>query len=144
MNLSAADANDRVDQLITLVAQLTTRITAETRAFEARRPQDAQAGLAETQRLANLYRHEATRVRREPALIEAAEPARRTRLREAVTAFEAVLARHARALEAAKIVTEGLVRAVAEEVAAARPHAAGYGPGAKGAYAGPIAYNQRA
>lgn len=144
MSLAAADPDDRVEQLMALLAQLTARITAETQAFEARRPQEAQAGLAETQRLANLYRHEATRIRRDPSLIAAADPTRRYRLREAVTGFEATLARHARALEAAKVVTEGLVKAVAEEIAAARPQAAGYGPGVKTAYAAPIALNRRA
>lgn len=146
MSLSASDADDRVRQLTALTEQLTARITAETRAFEARRPQDAQAGLAETQRLANLYRHEASRIRREPGLIDGADPTLRSGLRQAVTAFEAALGRHARALEAARVITEGLVKAVAEEVAAARPQAAGYGPAARtpAGSAGPIAFNRRA
>ncbi len=41
-----------------------------------------------------------------------------------------MLARHGRAIEAAKIITEGLVRAIAEEVAGQRQQATGYGPGA--------------
>ena len=49
----------------------------------------------------------------------------------ATEAFEAVLARHGRALEAAKTVTEGLVRAIAEEVARSRSAGTGYGPGAQ-------------
>jgi hypothetical protein len=38
-----------------------------------------------------------------------------------------VLGRHGRSVKAAKIVTEGLVRTIAEEVAARRAPAAGYG-----------------
>jgi hypothetical protein len=144
--MTAEDADDRVDQLSALTEQLSERLTRETRAFEARRPQDAAPGLAETQRLANLYRHESARVRREPALIAAATPERRERLKRATLAFDAVLARHGRALEAARTVTEGLVRAVAEEVAAARPKAAGYGPGARpqGGAASAVTLNRRA
>jgi hypothetical protein len=45
------------------------------------------------------------------------------------------VARQARALNAAKTVTEGLVHAIAQEVAAQRSSGAGYGPGAQ-AHAG--------
>jgi hypothetical protein len=41
-----------------------------------------------------------------------------------------VLARQGRTLEAAKTVTEGLVRAIAEEVTSQREQSASYGPGA--------------
>ena len=43
--------------------------------------------------------------------------------------FDAVLARQGRALDAAKTVTEGLVRAIAEEVASKRNTGSGYGRG---------------
>ena len=55
----------------------------------------------------------------------------RLRLVRATEAFDAVLARHARALTAAKTVTEGVVKAIAEEVGRARAQTAGYGPGAR-------------
>lgn len=144
--MTAEGADDRVDQLAALTEQLSERLTRETRAFEARRPQEVANGVADTQRLANLYRHETTRIRREPDLIAGADPARRERLKRATLAFDAVLARHGRALEAAKLVTEGLVRAVAEEVASARPQASGYGPGARtpGAAVTAVTLNRRA
>jgi hypothetical protein len=53
--------------------------------------------------------------------------AERTRLIRATEAFDAVLARQGRAIAAAKIVTEGLVRAIAEEVVALRSRTANYG-----------------
>ncbi len=53
---------------------------------------------------------------------------RRRRLMQATEAFDAVLARQGRAIEAAKTVTEGLVRAIAEEVASTREQRTGYGP----------------
>jgi hypothetical protein len=130
MALAANDADDRVQQLLVLTDRLTDLLAAETRAFEARRPQDAAATSEETQRLANLYRHEAARIRAEPALIASARPESRRALIASTRGFEAVVARHGRALQAAKMITEGLVQAIAAEVAASRAPAA-YGPGAR-------------
>jgi len=131
MTLAAVDENDRVEQLIALTRRLIDRLTAETLAYESRRPQDAAAGSAETLRLANLYRHESMSIRQNPGLIRGARAELRQRLIEATKAFHAVLARHGRAVAAAKTLTEGLVQAIATEVAAQRSRAAGYGPAAR-------------
>jgi hypothetical protein len=128
MALAAHDAADRVDQLIILTERLTALLVEECQAFERRRPQDIAGQVEETQRMANLYRHESTRVRANPALVSGAPLAQRQRLMRATEAFDSVLARHGRALAAAKAVTEGLVRAVAEEVACQRTSATAYGP----------------
>ena len=144
MALMAADASDRVEQLILLTDRLTGLIALEAQAFEARRPHEAAQYLDETQRLANIYRHESARVRREPAMVAAAPADQRARLLRATEAFDAVLARQARALEAAKTVTEGLVKAIAEEVASQRSAGLGYsGLSANGA-ATAITLNQSA
>ena len=121
------DAADRVDQLTILTERLTTLVAEQAKAFESRRPQDAAAFVDETGRLANLYRHESARVRADPGLISAAPAPQRVRLRRATEAFDAVLARQNRAVAAAKTVTEGLVRAIAEEVAHQRQKGVSYG-----------------
>ena len=150
MALSAETPADRVDQLILLTDRLTTLVAAQAQAFESRRPQDAAPLIEETSRLANLYRKESAQIRARPELIAGAPMADRVRLTRATEAFDAVLARQARALEAAKTVTEGLVRAIAEEVAAQRHKGApdGYGPtgerAAKKADGAAITLNQRA
>lgn len=131
MSLSADDAGDRARQLTALTQRLTDLIAADTRAFEARRPQDAAARMAETGELANIYRRESLRIRQNPALLDGAALEERRALARATEAFDAVLARHGRALEAAKTVTEGLVQAIAGEVAAARASGAGYGAGGR-------------
>jgi len=130
MTISATDATDRVEQLITLTERLTELIALEAQAFEQHRPQDAAAQIEEVSKLANIYRHESSRVRANPDLIASAPLAQRTRLTRATEAFDAVLARQSRALGAAKAVTEGLVRAIAEEVATQRTNASSYGPSA--------------
>ena len=125
--ISAHDAADRVEQLGVLTRRLTDLLAAEAAAFEARRPQDVAAGSEETVRLANLYRHESARIKADPGLIAEAPLAARRTLMETTQAFEAVLARHGRALAAAKTVTEGIVQAIAEEVVAARKARTPYG-----------------
>jgi hypothetical protein len=124
MALAADNAADRVEQLIILTERLTELIAAQAQAFEQHKPQEAASYLEETSKLANIYRHESAKIRANPALLSDAPVAERTRLTRATEAFDAVLARQARALEAGKKVTEGLVRAIAEEVASQRGRAA--------------------
>jgi hypothetical protein len=131
MGALAGDPTQRVEQLIILTERLTKFLNAELKAVEARRPQDAAANSAETQRLANVYRHESARIRADPSLIAGAPEPLRRRLMEVTKLFDAVLARHGRALYAAKTITEGLVRAIAEEVAVQRRRVAAYGPEAR-------------
>lgn len=127
MAIYAADADDRIEQLSALTARLTELLAAEARAFEARRPFEVAAQAEETQKLANIYRHESARIKADPQSILAANIDSRRRLMTMTEAFEAVLARHGRALAAAKTITEGLVHAIAEEVANTRAAAAPYG-----------------
>ena len=131
MALAANDAADRVDQLIILTERLTEVVAKQCQSFEGHRPQDAASLMEEANRLANLYRHESTRVRADPSLVMSAPPEIRQQLIQATEAFDAVLARHGRAVMAAKFVTEGLVRAIAEEVASQRDSLSSYGPGAR-------------
>jgi hypothetical protein len=143
---SAAAAH--IEQLIGLTERLTLLLAEQAQAFEARRPQDAAANMAETTRLANQYRHEAQRLRGQAATLLGQVPAPlRARLTRATEAFDAVIARQGRAVNAAKTVTEGLVHAIAEEIAHQRASATAYGPkGAKPTSASAIAVtlNQRA
>jgi len=136
--------SDPIEAMIGLTEKLTEVIAADAKSFEARRPQEVAVRIAETSALSNQYRHDSVRLRAAPQLIEAAPLEQRLRLVRATEAFDAVLARHGRALEAAKTVTEGLVRAIAEEVANQRSPASGYGPAAKPGDATAITLNQSA
>jgi hypothetical protein len=146
MSFAPATSAQRAEQLIPLTERLTGLIAEQLRAFEARRPQDAAANAEETARLANLYRHESLKLKAEPKSLDDAPAELRERLIAATRAFDAVLARHGRAVEAAKTITEGLIRAIAEEVHKQRHVVAGYGH--KGLQAPrpatPVALNRRA
>lgn len=142
----AANPTQRTEQLILLTERLTGLIAEQLRAFEARRPQDAAANAEETARLANLYRHESLKMKAEPGALDGAPAELKERLVVATRAFDAVLARHGRAVDAAKTITEGLIRAIAEEVHKQRHAVAGYGPKAMRTPrpAIPVALNRRA
>ena len=123
--------DQNVQRLIALTEQLSERMRLDAEAFEARRPLEAAARIEETQRLANLYRFESDRVKQNPSLIAGGSLQLRRKLADASRAFEAALARHGRAVYALKAITEGVVKAIAEEVGRARAATAGYGPGAR-------------
>lgn len=116
-----------IRRLILLTERLTGRLEDETAAFAARRPQDVTAGLAETQELANQYRRESARLKANRAMLTAAPANDRDALIAATRKFETVLATHGRAVDAARIISEGLVRTIAHEVASARALGTGYG-----------------
>ena len=146
MVLAAATSAQRVEQLILLTERLTGLIAEQLRAFEARRPHEASGNAEETARLANLYRHESLKLKADAAWLEEAPAELKDRLVAATRSFDAVLARHGRAVEAAKTITEGLIRAIAEEVHKQRHAVTGYGH--KGMQAPrpatPVALNRRA
>jgi hypothetical protein len=121
-------AKGRIDELIALTERLTALIAEQANAFEVRRPHDAARNMEETTRLANIYRREAQTVRAQPGLVAVASKADRQRLIRATEAFDAVMARQGRALNAAKTITEGLVHAIATEIANQRSANTGYGP----------------
>jgi hypothetical protein len=126
-------ATAHLRRLTDLTDRLTARLEAETDAFASRRPQDVTASLAETQELANLYRRESAQLKSNPGLLSAAPASERMGLIKATETFEAVLAIHARTVEAARTISEGLVRAIAQEVAGARAMGTGYGASGRAA-----------
>lgn len=114
-------------RLTGLTERLSDRLENETRAFAERRPGDVVASLPETQELTNQYRRESAQLKAAPGLMSAAPVTERMTLIKATQRFEAVLATHANAVEAARVISEGLVRTIAAEVAGARAMGTGYG-----------------
>ena len=144
--MTGSAALDQVEGLIALTEQLTRQIGGDADALEARRTHDVAARIGETVRLAALFRHETARVQGDPRLLAAATGERRVRLIRASQDFERTLKRHGKALYAAKTVTEGIVRAIADEVVKARAVGAAYGPAARRPQGDPTAVtlNRRA
>ena len=127
MALLADDAQDRVEQLLLISERLTALIDAETQRIEARQPPLDGAEAEEKTRLANAYRLELARVKQDRSLIEGAPPALLAQLRQSTAAMHEKLAAHETALNAVKVIAEGLVHAMAEEVVRQRGGDANYG-----------------
>ena len=119
-----------LEAMIDLTEKLTRLLAVQARAFERHRPQDAAADMEEVSRLSNQYRAASAHIRGQPGLYESAPLEVRRRLLRATEAFDAVLQRQGRALAASKVVTEGLVKAIAEEIAVKRGVGRAYGPNA--------------
>jgi len=139
MALLADDPRDRAEQLLVVSERLTALVTEETRRILARETPLEGAEAEEKNRLANAYRLELARIKQEPALIQDAPPALLTQLKHATVALNETLAEHELQLNAVKLVAEGLVHAMAEEVV--RQRAGGTSYGAQGALeqpSGPI------
>jgi hypothetical protein len=119
-----------LEALIGLTEKLTGLLARQARAFEQHRPQDVAGDVDAVARLSNTYRTASAHVKSQPQILDQAPPALRQRLLRATEAFDAVLQRQGRALAASKTVTEGLVKAIAEEVARKRNVGAAYGPNA--------------
>jgi len=139
MALIADDAADRAQQLLALTERLTAILLEETALIEARKPLPDGAAAEEKERLVNAYRLEMARIKAEPALIGAAPEDQRTALKGATHALNEALAAHEMALAAVKTLTEGLVQAMAEEVARLKNGGGSYGAtGASAAPSGPV------
>jgi hypothetical protein len=128
--MTEADHNAALEAIVTLTEKLTGLLADQARAFEQHRPQDAARNLDEISRLTNVYRTASAHIRGQPQMVEGAPDDLRRRLLRATEAFDAVLERQGRALAASKTVTEGLVKAIAEEIALKRGVGQAYGPNA--------------
>lgn len=125
MALIADDAAHRVEQLLLMTERLAALAAKDTRRIEAREPL-IEAETDEKNRLANAYRLELARIKQDHALIQAAPPALLDRLRQTTVALHKTLDAHELALNAVKVVSEGLVHAMAEEVVRQRGSGAKY------------------
>ncbi|WP_420433295.1 flagellar basal-body protein FlbY [Hyphobacterium sp.] len=144
--LAANSPAERAEALILLTSRLTELIETETALFEAHRPLEAKPFQDEKSKLATIYRREIAAVKSEPDRLEAAPLALKQQLKTVTAAFTEALHANGRAVDSLRVLTEGIVRSVADEAARLRDQDAGYGPGsARPPSSAPaIAVNQRA
>lgn len=144
MALLADDATDRAEQLLILTRRLRELVDAEAARLTSGVPPAAES--EDMRRLVNAYRLETARIRDDRSLIAGAPLALRQTLQTETATLQGRLDDYLLSLAAAREITEGLVRACAEEVQRARQAPAGYG--AQGGYgavpASPVALDQRA
>lgn len=127
MALIADNPADRGEQLLLLTERLTELVVEDTRRIDAREAPLEGALAEEKQRLANAYRLELARIKDDKSLIEGAPPALLVKLRANTAHLQEMLAQHEIALSAVKLISEGMVHAMAEEIARQQGEDASYG-----------------
>lgn len=128
MALVADHAGDRAEQLVLITERLTALIEDETQRIDTRQPPVEGDIAEEKNRLANTYRLELARIKQDPELLRGAPPKALAALKQRTVTLHESLARHEAALNAVKLVSEGLVQAMAEEVFRQRSSMSGYAP----------------
>tara|TARA_R110002096_G_scaffold33234_3_gene96133 strand:+ start:848 stop:1300 length:453 start_codon:yes stop_codon:yes gene_type:complete len=147
--LAADTPEELARELIRLTDRLTGLLERETALFDARNPLESESFQGEKSRLATLYRREIAAIKADPSRLEGATEASKAALRDATERFTIALTANGTAVDALRILTEGVVKAVADEAANRRDTLSGYGPGAtssarKGTGAPSIAINRSA
>jgi hypothetical protein len=135
MALIADDAADRVGQLILITERLAALVIEETRLINVREPLPEGAPAEEKARLANAYRFELARIKQDVSLIAGAPQPMLDDLKRKTTLLQHALDAHDIALGAVKIIAEGLVQAMAAEVARQRTQERGYSASGQAAHA---------
>ena len=125
--LDAEMAGLQVRKLIQLTEQLDARLQNELELIQTHKAADIAQGMARTAELANEYRRESARVKSDPGLVANAPMDLKKALVAATEAFDETLAKHSEAVEAARRISEGLVKTIANEVAGTRAMGTGYG-----------------
>ena len=139
MALKADNATDRAEQLLLLTGRLQTLIGAERALLETGSPLDGAGASDELRRLANAYRLEMAQIRDDRSLIDGAPLALRRQLETATQTLQSALDGYMTSLSAVRVVTEGLVQAVAEEMQRTNRPPSGYGASGGYAAATPVA-----
>lgn len=143
--LAANSPLERAEALLRLTRRLTELLDAETACFDAKKPQDAVPMQAEKLQLANIYRRETMLAAKDQSRLAGVGEALKSELRSATETFEAAVRRNGAAVEAMKVLTEGVVKAIADAAARQKREEAGYGPGAQqSGRIGSLALNQSA
>ena len=121
-----ARPDDDAGALIVLTDRLAALVEREIAALQERRPSALKEFEIEKSALALTYRRQLAAVKANPAAIKAADPKIRARLRESTRHFQMLVENSMRQVSARRAVSEGLVRAIGDEVARRNQPVNGY------------------
>lgn len=131
MALAGDTPTQRIEQLILLTRRLTELLDQESKLFAARRPQDAKDITEEKMRLSTLYHIECQDLKANQDTLMTIPDDVKAMLKSETERFNTSLNKNGQVVTAAQTVTEGLIHAIAEEVAQSRNKHTGYGPNAQ-------------
>ena len=132
----------KIELLIAMAEKLIAALEADIAALKAGRPQELRTTDPEFQRLSVLYSREAAGI--DAARAKAAPFELRRKFFDSTARFRDVLALHARLVARMRHASEGIVKAVAEEIERRRAPTCVYAPAASTArpHAAAIVYNR--
>jgi hypothetical protein len=132
----------RIERLISLAERIIVALESDIAALKEGRTGVLQPNDPEIQKLTAIYGREAKSF--DPRLAEAAPPTLRQRFFAITAKFREVLQLHARMLTRVKNASEGIIRAIAQEVERANAPLRTYSarPGYKPPSAGPMVFNK--
>lgn len=107
-----------IESLIQSLTHLTRHLSAENEVLTRRDASALKPMQADKERLSDDYLKIMEVVRRSPGLIEGLDEDSKIRLRQAGSAFNKVMEEHCRRVTALKMVGEGVIKAITEQVAA--------------------------
>jgi len=131
----------KIDKLLALTARLTEALNDDIAALERGRPREMRSHKPEVQQLLALYSREVQGL--SAAAAKGLPKEAQDRLRDATGKFRETLALHNRVLMRVKTCTEGMIRAIADDVAKKRAQQRPYAPTVSGPprTPGAIVYN---
>ena len=129
MALASLTPIQRADQLLTITERLSVLVKSEIEALKSGQLNASSQDWNEKERLAHAYRLEMSQIHANPKLLAGLPAETRNMLMSAVETFQTILNEHAMAIIGMKDVTEGLVRAISEEVASTNAAPSGYSAG---------------
>lgn len=124
--MSQVATAEAFDDLLDTSTRLTDLIAAEIAALRAMRPRDIAPLQEEKAQLTARYGAVLAQLRANPEMLKGANPARRGQLRQAVQQLRDVIGDNLRALKAARIINEKMIRVIADAVAAQTKPTTGY------------------
>jgi len=127
MPLAADNPTDRVKQLIVLTDRLADLVEKETELLKQRRPSDIQVFQDERTKLSNIYVQEMQMISQDKSLIQGVKEDLTAVLKSKPGKFREKLDQHGRLLYRIRDVTEGIIKAIAEDVTQKSQAQAGYG-----------------
>jgi hypothetical protein len=132
----------RIERLINLAERIITALEGDIAALKEGRADTLSTNDPEMQKLTVIYGREAKGF--DPRLAQNAPPTLRQRFFAITAKFREVLQQHARMVTRVKNASEGIIRAIAQEVERANAPMRTYGarPGYKPPSAGPMVFNK--
>lgn len=127
---AVADARNPILTLISLTRRMADLITQENGLLRTRRPSEARPLIEEKGRLAAAYAREMDLVKRQGGIKALGNAEQLRELKRETSQFHTILEEHHRMLERARAITEGMLKAVGEEVARRQQPSRGYDKGA--------------